>query len=311
MNHRIQPPPRLGLLLLITLMWLGKLSAQSLNYAFFPPALIQKEGVKTITVYETKIDNPAARAGQGNRIRLARKIVRMMEFDQRGYHVRTVYYKNEGKTVSQELLIAYDDQGNRLTETLKTNHTNNADSTKLLQSQEKQYLYEHQFPSAIITSLISANKRIRIDSTHLDRDARGRVLAERLYEPHAKPLLLLERQWAYSERKAEMVSIVHGNKSNRNIYDLDELGRKSHEVNLAPSDTVPRLETFYSYDPRGWLQEERSEVNWNHSVKAETVVSRKHKYDDHGKLVESQMDYGDGKRLLEFFDHTYWVEKEN
>ena len=97
MKSRIRHTIRLCLILLAASLWKGSTSAQSLNNVFFPPALIQKEGVKTITVYETKIDNPSERAGQGNRIRLARKIVRQMQFDEKGNHVRTIYYKNEGK----------------------------------------------------------------------------------------------------------------------------------------------------------------------------------------------------------------------
>lgn len=296
--------------LLLVLAWLtgSVASAQSLNHAFFPQELIQKEGVRTITVYETKIDNPAAKAGQGNRIRLARKIVRQMDFDQKGCHVRTAYFKNEGKTITQEVRFAYDELGNRLTETLNTFHTNNADSLRLIQSQEKQYHYDHQYYNAILTSLVSTDRRTPIDSTRIDRDENGRVLSERLYEQHQPPLLLLERQWTYGDHKATMATMVRETASNRNEYELDAMGRKIREVNLAPGDTIPRLETYYSYDPRGWLQEERSIVNWNYFEKAETVVSRKHKYDDHGKLVETQMDFGDGKRLVEFYDHTYWVE---
>lgn len=296
-------------LLSILLSTAQALHSQVPVHDYFSPSLCQAEDVKLVTVYETKIDDPVAKAGQGNRIRLAKNIVRQLYFDPNGYRSRMLRLSRGGDVVQQEVTYVYDSRGLELSESLRLFHTNYADSTKLIQRRETLYGYDgkgHLFYQS--NYLVASDNREMEDSTAIHRDALGRTQLEQVYGFDSKPSLQLEKTYTYTSRNITMVTKLKGQEGNREEYELDDQGRKVHEWNFAPGETQARLETTYSYDPRGWLQEIRYQPDWRYFKRDETVVSRINKFDDHGKLVEAQMDYGSGKRLIEFYDYSYWAE---
>jgi hypothetical protein len=278
------------------------------EYDYFPQSLCKEAGLRMVTVYETQINDPTHHSGPGNRIRLAKDKVRQVYFEREGWRGRSLELGREGEIVEQEVVYAYDATGLKLQENLRIFNTNNADSTKLIQDREQRYYYRGQQVQGQLSLLVSENERLRLDSVAYERDGTGKLQKETVYSLEFSPRFLMEKVYFYAPGKVEVVTKMNGEFGNRDVYELDEKGRKIHEINYARIDTLPLLETFYSYDPRGWLQEVRYEPSWRHHARSETVISRKNKFDDHGKLVESQFDYGDGKRRMEFYDHSYWVE---
>jgi hypothetical protein len=278
------------------------------EYDYFPPSLCKEAGLRMVTVYETKIDDPTHHSGPGNRIRLAKNKVRQIYFEREGWRQRSLNLARGGEFIEQELTYVHDASGLKLRENLRIYHTNDADSTKLIQDREHIYHYRGQNLQSQISQLTSESERKPMDSVAYDRDGSGRLQKEWVYSVEKAPILLLEKEYEYGPGKLEVLTKIGEGVLNRDVYEMDATGRKVHESNFGPGDTLPRLESFFSYDPRGWLQEVRFQPDWKHFQKSETVVSRKNKFDDHGKLVESQFDYGDGKRRMEFYDHNYWVE---
>jgi hypothetical protein len=290
------------------LMIAGWAQAQVPQYEYFPAPLCLKEGVKIVTVYETAVDNPAAQSGHGNRIRLARNMVRQSYYDASGLAYRSLRYTNGGKTITTESERTYNNEALLLTELQRQFNTNLSDSTKLLQTSRRSLSYAGSRLLATVNALVSLDKSLNIDSVACVYDAAGRLQTESVYDLRAGATCILQKLYSYAQGKIELVTKVNGEVLNRDAFELDAKGRVVAERNFGPGDEVPRLESTYVYDPRGWLEEIRYAPNWQHFTKDMTVVSRKNKYDDHGKLVETQMDYGSGKRLFEFYDYTYRVE---
>lgn len=286
------------------------LVAQVPEHHYFPAHVCKSEGVKLVTVFETPVDDPALQAGRGNRIRLARNMVRATHYDRSGNAYRTLTYQNEGKNIVSEVLRTYNEQSLLETEVQRHFNTNFADSTRLLQTHRRVLLYlpNTALLQASINSLIGQEQETPVDSVACERDATGKLLQETVYSLKGAPSVQLAKTYSYEASKITVVSKVGDYVLNKDIFELDDEGRVVRESNYAPGDEVPRLVTTYVYDPRGWLEELRYAPNWQHFTKDVTVVSRKNKYDDHGKLVEAQLDYASGKRLFEFYDYSYWVE---
>ncbi len=287
----------------------GMAAAQVPQYDYFPAPLCQSDGVKIVSVYETRVDNPAVMAGHGNRIRLARNMVRQSYYNQEGLAYRSVWYVNEGKTVVTETVRSHNDHKLLVSDEQRHFNTNFADSTKLIQTNRRVLRYDPALRLQSVTSyLVGASATNAVDSVAYARDVLGRLTTEAVYSLAGKPTCNLIKDYNTSEKEIKVTTRVGEQVLNRDEFLIDAQGRVVKESNYGPGDQAPRLETTYVYDPRGWLEEVRSNPDWQHFVRDETVVSRKNKYDDHGKLVETQLDYGDGKRLFEFYDYTYWVE---
>jgi hypothetical protein len=295
---------------LFVLLGANLLVAQVPEHQYFPAKLLKDEGVKVITVFETKVDDPVLQAGRGNRIRLARNIVRASEYDRMGHAYRTLTYQNEGKNIVSEVLRTYNELDVLALEIKRHFNTNFADSTKLLQTHQRtlNYLPATATLQSSINSLVGQAMEIPVDSVAFVYDDQGRLVGETVYSLKGKHVPPIEKEYVYEGRKITVLSKFGTSVLNRDVFELDEKGRLIKESNYAPGDSDPRLVTTYNYDPRGWLEELRYDPNWQHFTKDVTVVSRKNKYDDHGKLVEAQLDYGNGQRLFEFYDYSYWVE---
>lgn len=296
------------LLGVLGLMLAGWVRAQVPQYAYFPVELCVQEGVKVVTVYETPIDNPAAQSGHGNRIRLARNMVRQSYYDASGLAYRSLRYANGGKSITTERELTYNSAAQLVSELQRQYNTNLLDSTKLIQTSRRTLTYADNRLLATVNALVSPDQSLHIDSIACTYDAAGRLESEQVYDLRHGGTCILQKQYSYTGSKIALVTKVNGELLNRDEYELDAKGRVVVERNFGPGDALPRLESTYVYDPRGWLEEIRYAPNWQHFTKDVTVVSRKNKYDDHGKLVEAQMDYGSGKRLFEFYDYTYRVE---
>lgn len=289
--------------------WALGLAAQVPQHGYFPQALCKQEGVKIVTVYETQIDNPSSQAGHANRIRLAREMMRQNFYDSDGLSYRSIKFQGGGKSITTEVLRTYNQQQRLGKEVQRHYNTNLSDSTKLIQSHQSLYAYTPAGPVlSVENALLSADTLIKLDSVAYQRDAGGRLNLEAVYSLKGLPTCILQKVYTYGKNYISTTSMVGELSLNRDEYELDDKGRVVKERNYGPGDDLPRLETVYVYDPRGWLEEIRYLPNWQHFAKDQTVVSCKNKYDDHGKLVEVQQDYGDGKRRMEFYDYTYWVE---
>lgn len=293
----------------LLICWSLGVAAQVPQHAYFPQALCKQEGVKVVTVYETQIDNPGSQSGHANRIRLARDMMRQNFYNTDGLAYRSLRFQDGGKSIKTEVLRTYNQQQLLGKEVQQHYNTNLSDSTKLIQSH--QALYAYTAAGAVLSvenALLSADNLTKVDSVAYMRDAGGILSLEAIYSLKGQPTCILQKAYTYRKNYISSISMVGDLSLNRDEYELDDKGRVVKERNYGPGDDLPRLETVYVYDPRGWLEEIRYTPNWQHFAKDQTVVSCKNKYDDHGKLVEVQQDYGDGKRRMEFYDYTYWVE---
>lgn len=295
-------------LLAIAPMW-GMGQVQRPDY--FGRPLLRKSGVRTITVYETKIDNPSDQAGKGNRIRLAKNMVRQTDYDTTGLPMHSRWFQNQGNTTAAEATRTFDGEGRLLTELQHRFNTNLADSTRLIQTHLSRFGYGPDGKATFrVQSLVRESSRQLVDSVAYIADSLGRLSLEQVYAlDEQAPRVVLQKVYTYDGNKVVVSSKVEGQELNRDEFELDAQGRVVNERNFGPGDERARLETIYRYDPRGWVEEVRFVPDWQHFEEAETVVCRKNKFDDHGKILEAQLDFGNGKRRFEFYDYTYWVER--
>jgi hypothetical protein len=150
---------------------------------------------------------------------------------------------------------------------------------------------------------------VHTDSTAYNRDNTRQLLEEVSTQMNASESPVLFKKYNRNGSNLIVETIVNDAIINHEEYLLDEKGRVTEAKYFTGTESAPRLQMNYLYHPRGWLEEINYIHNWDFFDKEETVVACKYLYDDHGKLFESQKDYGDGKRLFEFFDYGYFVNE--
>ena len=285
-----------------------RLVAQVPDLNYFPAKLMKGDGVKSFQVYETQIDDPTAQSGKANRIRLAKNNVRQAYFDRDGNMNRQVWLSSDGKFVQRECNYAFDKNGDKIFEDNKNFHTNNSDSTKLIQTIEKHI--KNGYHGELLTSnryLRSTEALLLTDSVAFLRDESRKLIEEVSTHFDKENMSEMRKAYTYAGNQITVSTIVAEKEINRDEYVLDDKGRIATARYFTAGELTPRMEASYAYHPRGWLEEINYTHNWDFFDKIDTVISVKNKYDDHGKLFETQKDYGNGKRLFEFYDYSYFV----
>ncbi len=296
----------LGVLFLVRA---GLLIAQVPQHNYFAPALCQKEGVKIVAVYEAQIADAETKAVPSSRIRLESNMVRQTFYDLKGMPIRSLRFQNEGKTMATEILRTYDAQNMLTVELQRQYNTNFADSTKLLQTQKRVLHYNDagQLLSTV-NSLIASDKETPIDSVSYEYDLAGKLTTERVFATEGPTQCILKKYYQYRDGIISRVSLVDDMAVNSDAYQLDSKGRVIEEAYSTKGDRSPRMLASNTYNALGQIAAIQYMTDAALFPLATTVAARNNKFDSKGKLVEGQFDYGDGKRLYEFYDYTYWVE---
>ncbi len=299
---------RIHTFFLLSLLLVSSLWAQVPTNNYFPADLMKSEGIKSYMVFETQIDDPVAQSGKANRIRLAKNTVRQAYFDREGLLTRTVWLSSDGKFVQREWKFGYDSKGQKIIESQKYFHTNNSDSTKVLQTVERQM--EYGAHGELLTKnafLRSKDESVHTDSVAYNRNEAHKLIEEISIQVNDLAGAKMTKKYTYGSESITVLTLVNDQTINRDEYTLDKEGRLSEAKFFTADETEPRMKASYQFHPRGWLEEINYTHNWDFFKKEETVISQKNRYDDHGKLFETQKDYGTGKRLFEFYDYSYFV----
>ncbi|MBL0015954.1 MAG: hypothetical protein IPP17_05810 [Bacteroidetes bacterium] len=275
------------------------------EYDYFPASHCRALGIRTVTVYQSNVDSARARSTTGKSIRLAKNIDRQLNFDAAGRRVKLVKFIRGGAMVQQEINFQYAAYGLLESETLRLYHTNNADSTKLIQSREKVYYHDNfGILNATANYLLSGTKRTLVDSTTIELDSEARISKESVFVPESKQKPQLVKSYAYQDNKIVVTTLIEGQVSNRDEHLLRDQWFSVQELNFAANEPAPRLETQYKHDANDRLVEIRYLPDWKHFVPAETVVLRKNTFDKQGRLTEARLEYADGKATLELYDYS-------
>lgn len=267
--------------------------------------------VRSYTVYETKIDDPVQQSGKANRIRLAKKEVRQAYFNPDGQLNRMIWLDSTGRLIERELECRFDQKGNKEIEKLKYFHSNYNDSTSLIQTIETHLKFGYHSEVLVKNRYFkSIDKSVHTDSIAYNYDAERNLITEVSTQINAKGLPQLVKKYSRKGSQLVVESFVDEVEVNREEYLLDDKNRILEAKYFSAQEVTPRMQVNYQYHPRGWLEELNYIHNWDFFKKEETVISCKNRYDDHGKLFEVQKDYGNGKRLFEFYDYSYFVNEQ-
>ncbi len=282
--------------------------AQAPSHDYFPPSLCQKLGIKSISVYRTKVDSSAKTTNPNKTIRLAKDATRYWEFDSIGRQVKVNVLLQGGEKSVQEVTRVYRD--NQLVrEDLEHFNTNNAGVTRLILKEVDFFSYDSASQRRHrVTNIVSGSEQIYLDSTTYTRDPQGRIVREILRNNPKYSKEVYEKRYTYSTDMIEVESFMNQFIINRDEYFLDQQGRIVKEINYFP-DSKPTLQTNYSYDANGRLTQLDYVPNWDHFQPAETVIRRTNSYDSKGKLIEAKLQYADGNYELELYDYTFMSEE--
>ena len=284
--------------------------AQTPEQDYFPVDVMKQEDIRAVGMYETRIDDPGRQSGAGNRIRMSRDLKKETYFSKSGTKERTLFFKEDHKTLKDYLIYRYNAKAQM--ESKSYHHGDgkggSGDSTAKADDFHRDTEYSYDSQGRLQQTKIyvgSKSNRELSDSTGFVYDKQGRIETETRYVIGAGKTI---KNYVYSAgRKTEITSMAGPVVMRRELIVRDEEGRITSLAMYVGEEESPRYSESYVYDPRGWLEEIAYEYDWNFYKRFESVVSQKNKYDDHGKLVEIQMIYGNNKRLMRFFDYTYYV----
>lgn len=302
---------KVSLFLLAITTWIAPaVQAQQLSgqlpVGYFKAELMRADGVRSVAMYTHKQEDPRAVAGMGNAIRIAREMSEETEFDREGRPTRKRIYAT-GERVQDELVLVYDEAGKLGAKSYQhfspTNIVQPDAPWVLVYETTTRYTYLQDLTASEFTQDAAGKETQRIDYTY---DAQGRLQTESRSTERG----ILLRSYTYDGRTTEVQQSADGVPDRRERIVHDKAGRVlGYTYYLANSET-PDLTELYTYDPRGWLEEIRYEFDWTTHAREKALLSRQNRYDDHGKLVESSLNYGDGRRTVLWYDYSYYVEGE-
>ncbi|MEY3441882.1 MAG: hypothetical protein RLZZ519_163 [Bacteroidota bacterium] len=278
---------------------------------YFHPTICSTLGIRSVTVYQSNVDSANARTTTGRSIRIAKNIDRQLTFDTNGRRTQLRKFIRGGAMLQQTIDFSYSEAGLPTSEIMRLYHTNNVDSTKLIQSREKVFYHDNfGVPFATVNYLISGQQRIFVDSTAIEwGDSEPRITKESVFVPESPQHPQQEKIYTYPDGKIIAATVVNGQESKRDECVLRDQWCPRQELNFVANDSIPRLETQFIYDAKDKLIELRYLPDWKHFVRAETVVNRKNTYDRQGRLMEARLEYGDGKVTLELYDYSNEAEE--
>lgn len=287
--------------------------AQIYDHDYTPAELMKEEGVKVVTVYRTEVEDPEDFAGKGNRIRLARKLIREIYLDREGRPERGMYYHGEDEEMTDWGTYRYNTKG--LLEESSSHHKVKqagtrglVDTTQLTVTTHQRRSYDGQGRLILILNLNEKDgNQFATDSIVTEYDGQGRPQSRIQFDLKGENKVRSSTAYEYKAGNKCIATTTYASGSiSEEITVTDAIGRVlSTQSNLGRMSVV---ETN-TYHPRGWLETIEFERE-NPVMKGKGLRSQKNVYDDHGKLIEMQFDYENGKRVFEFYDYTYYVDED-
>lgn len=288
------------------------LPAQSWDPVYFPNDLMKNRKVEMVIEYETQIKDPLDQAGSGNRIRLARTMNYELYFDREGQKVRLQNFK-EGNKPHDHLSYAFDDAG-RLLELSYTYPQmasvipDTSDSAKVIRHQRHTlhyYLENGKQDYRLVKTENEEGLKV-VEKVQFYYDVLGRLADQTVYAWRDSIPDSLKKFYTHFARGIN-ISTKSGEKTlHRELMKFDGEGRMITRDYFNASNPAPRYRETYTYNPRGWLERIEYTYDWAFYQQAESVISRENVYDDHGKLSEAILDYGDGHRAVKYYDYSYF-----
>lgn len=301
------------LLLLLMLVFSGiALPAQSWDPVYFPNELMKSRDVKMVTEYETQINDPLDQAGSGNRLRLARKMNYELFFDAAGQKVRLQNFK-EGNKPHDYISYEFDDEG-RLTELSYTYPQmasvlpDTSDSAAVIRHRRHtQHFYlENGKQDYRLVKTENENGLTLVEKVQFNYDVLGRLSDQVVYVYRDSLPDSLQKVYTHFARGINISTRSGREVLHRELMKFDGDGRLMSRDYFNASNPAPRYRETYSYNPRGWLERIEYTYDWAFYQQSESVVSRENVYDDHGKLSEAILDFGDGHRAVKYYDYSYF-----
>lgn len=306
-------------LLVICFVWALALPAQSWDPVYFPADLLAKEEVRAVVEFETEIRDPKDLAGSGNRIRLARDINWRIYFDTLGQKEQKIFYDGNEEKTRDELEFLFNDAGQIIRKTYIYPQVANVlpqpDSgvvTPIFRHERSTYFFYHPNGKRnyrLVRNLEGGVETLT-DSIHFSYDVLGRLFRRTRYVRRDSTMDSLVTNFSHFARGMRIANMAGKEVQDREILRFDTEGRLITREYFSGKSTAPRLREMYTYDPRGRLSNVEFAHDWNHFERADRIIHRENVYDDHGKLSEAILDYGDGRRVLKFYDYTYYTGEE-
>jgi hypothetical protein len=289
------------------------LPAQSWDPVYFPSELMMDKGVEMVTEYETQISDPLDQAGSGNRIRLARKMNYELLFDRNGQKVKQQNFKAENKP-HDHLDYEFDD-GGRLTEMSYTYPQEAsvlpgaADSATVILHRRHtlHYYLENGKQDYREVKTENGDGLHLIEKVQFNYDALGRLADQTVYVWRDSLPDSLQKVYTHFARGINISTRSGKTTLHRELMEFDGKSRLVSRNYFNADNPAPRYRETYSYSPRGWLERIEYTYNWEFYQQSESVISRENIYDDHGKLSEAILDYGDGHRAVKYYDYSYFA----
>ena len=291
---------------------------QSEEPEYFPAWLMQQEGVRGVTAYETEIDDPRDQARSGNRIRMARIMTYDSYFNLKGLRTRIIHYQKGTNKLRDHLSYTYTTFGfpkkttyvyPQASNVRMSIDSENVDSTAIIHRRETiNYYLDRDHLAYQLVMNVNSGKRKVTDSLSFAYDITGRLEREIRYIMGDSVENSVERQFKHGQRSLTIYTLNKGVLLNREINRKDLQGRLILKEYFQGKNQHPRYRKQYSYNAEGHLTAVTYTYDWKYYEKEKCVISRKNIYDDRGKLIEAQLDYGDGKYRVNFYDYSYYSD---
>lgn len=287
---------------------------------YFPAELMQQEAVRGVTVYETEIEDPQEQTVVSNRIRLARKLIFDSYFNAKGQKTRTIYYQSGSNEMRDHLTFSYTRSGLPRKTTyvypqpgsvLPTPNNENSPENVIVHRRETENFYGEDGKLAYRTVVMMNTDTTQLtDSLRYAYDITGRLKGEKRYIMGEANATSVEREFKHGQRSLTIYTANQGKLLSREINRYDLEGRLASQEFFAQQSPTPRYREQYHYNTQGKVASITYIYDWAHYKKEESVINRKNIFDDQGKLLEVQLEYADGKRLVKFYDYTYFTDSE-
>lgn len=281
-------------------------AAQDFEYDYFPHALMQADDVKGVLIYETHIDDPLGQSGLNNQLRLAKQVGEEVFFDRIGNCERKLYYDDE-EQIRDLVLYAY----NKEYKCTSSEYHHRAPATLQSTDSNTVVVFEKKtmfgYKGDLVNMVLELDSKSKVqDSTKIEYDPQGRKLRS-----FRKTLAgSVESRYEYHDNQVVITCWSTSTLLSKTQIFLDDQGRAIQKAYFQGQDSLPTTREFLQYHPRGWLEDVRYEYSGAAASNFSALVSRQNTYDDHGKLMESSLDYGTGSRLLRLYDYSYYIDKE-
>lgn len=304
------------ILLAAGLLMTLQLSAQSWDPEYYPSDLMADSDVRDVVEFETEIRDPQDLAGSGNRIRLARTINWRLYFDTLGQKEQKVYYDGDEDKTRHQIEFLFNDEGRLIRRSYiypqAANVLPRLDSgapAPILRHERNTYFFFHPNGKAnyhLVRNIEQGMENLT-DSLHFYYDVLGRLNRRVQYVMRDSTPDSLVTTFSHFARGLRIARMSDGEVQSREILRFDTESRLLTREYYLGKKQAPHLREVYTYDPRGRLANIDFIRDWSQFERAESITHRENVYDDHGKLSEAILDYGDGRRVLKFYDYTYYT----